>query len=101
MTLEQLYAKLTETGVPLAYGKIDDTAVPPYIVYVADGENTFYADGIAYYSATRVVIKLYTAQKDFGAEALVESAMSGISYRKTEEFYPDEKIYEITYELEV
>ena len=101
MTLEQLYNRLAATGLPLVYGQFEDLPTPPYIVYVANGVNEFYADGRVYFSATRVIVSLFTKCKDMQAEATLETALLGLSYKKVETYYSDEKIYEITYELEV
>lgn len=101
MTLEQLYNRLAATDLPLVYGQFENTPTPPYIVYVTDGMNEFYADGEVYFTATRVIVSLFTNRKDMQAEATVETALLGLCYKKSEAYYSDEKIYEITYELEV
>lgn len=101
MTLEQLYSRLEATNLPLAYGQFEGTPTPPYIVYVTDGVNEFYADGKVYFSATRVIVALFTRHKDLQAESTLEAALLGLGYKKSEAYYSDEKIYEITYELEV
>lgn len=101
MTLEQLYSRLEATQLPLVYGQFEQTPTPPYIVYATDGVNEFYADGKVYFSATRVIVALFTRCKDFQAETTVETALLGLGYKKSEEYYTGEKVYEIKYELEV
>lgn len=103
------YAKLTNIlaniGLPLAYREFKDQTqkVLPYIVYYYDGSDDVYADNINYQEITVLRIELYTKDKDFATERMVEAALmnAGIAYSKDEVFIEDQKMYEIIYESEV
>ena len=103
------YAKVTNIlaniGLPLAYREFKDQTqkVLPYIVYYYDGNDDMYADNINYQEITVLRIELYTKDKDFATERMVETALrnAGIAYSKDEVFIEDQKMYEIIYESEV
>ena len=46
-------------------------------------------------------MELYTSTKDPETEAKVEAALSGVCWEKAEEYIDAEKIYQLTYEIEV
>lgn len=104
MTLEELLTILTATGLPVSYSNlpIGDHA-RPYVVYYQTGVNNFAADGIAYFSAKRVSIVLYSDNRDRTSEGLIEAALSAadIFWTKTEEYLDDEKVFSVNYEIEV
>ncbi len=106
MTRENVYQILNDIGYPLAYeifgeGQTND---PPYMVYSFPQSSPFYADGEIYCEIDRLQVDLYTRVKDPEAERKVEAALTRddwSSFRKRENYYPSEDIFEITYELEV
>ena len=67
----------------LAEGESPDL---PFICYLLPGSDNFSADGRVYFRISEVRIELYTAKKDPGAEALVETVLDdvGIFYNKSE-----------------
>ncbi len=103
MTLEALKTILDTTGLPVSYSSVplDEAKRRPYICYSQEDTNPFSADGIVYYSAKVMSVKLYTDKRDEAAEAKVENAIKDIFYRKAPAFLSDQKIYEISYEFEV
>lgn len=103
MTLEAVYTLLTGTEIPVSYSSIplDEAKTRPYICFSQEGVNQFAADGVVYYSRKIIDIKLYTDKRDEVAEGKVETALKDIYWSKSIEFLDDQKIYEITYEIEV
>lgn len=105
MTLEQLSAILKQTGYPVAFESFSKKEAPamPYICYLAPQVNNFYADGVVYYSATRISVMLYTNLRDLTAEGKVEAVLTanGITWTKDADYNEREKCYEIIYEIEV
>lgn len=103
MTLEALKTKLDAAGYPVSYSAVplDEATARPYICYAETGTRTFTADGIAYYSRRVVSVRLYTETRNEAAEANVEAALAGLYWSKGIEYLDDQKIYEITYEIEV
>ena len=103
MTLAELKTKLATTGIPVSYSSlpIDQATAKPYICYYQDSINPFAADGIVYYSTKVIIVRLYTEKRNELTEGLVETALTGIFYTKSISYLDDQKIYEITYQIEV
>lgn len=105
MTLEQLSEILQKTNLPVTLEAFPKGKVPPmpYICYSAPEVNNFYADGIVYYSVTRIGVALYTELRDVAVETIVENvfAENGIAWTKDADYNDREKCYEIIYEIEV
>lgn len=100
MTLTDLYNLLLTTGMPVAYDHFPDQelVVPPCITYNVAFTHNFGADNKVFSPFTRVDIHLYEKFKD-GSEELVEEALQDIFWDKTETYESGEKVYHITYEV--
>ena len=103
MTLEELKTLLAGTGIPVSFSSVplDQDSARPYICFFQDADRNFAADGIVYYSRNVMVVRLYTDTRDLTAEGKVETALSEMYYSKSIDFLDAEKIYEITYTIEV
>ena len=103
MTLEALYTLLDGTKIPVSYSSVplDEATEKPYICYSQDSVSSFAADGKAYYTVRKVSVRLYTDNRSETTEGTVETALGDMYWSKTIEFLDDQKIYEITYEIEV
>lgn len=101
MTLGEVYTRLKNTKLPVAYRAFQNRQAPPFIIYLSDGDNNFAADGRVYYAAHQVRIELYAQNIDTIAEATVEAAFDDIFYTKSRVFIDSEGVYETIYEMEV
>lgn len=103
MTIQELKIVLDSTGIPFAYNYWEDAPKLPYGVFVALENSEFYADGEIYYSFGRYRIEVYTKRKAPPTEAKVEAALAQnqINYQKYENYITSEKLYQISYEIEV
>lgn len=103
MTLTSIYTLLAGTNIPVSYSSVpmDEATAKPYICYSEDSRNNFAADGIVFYSQKVISVKLYTETRDETTEAKVETALKDVFWTKAVDFLDDQKIYEITYEIEV
>jgi hypothetical protein len=103
MTLSDLKTLLATTGIPVSYSSVplSENTARPYIVYTQPNANNFAADGVVYYSRKHITIRLYADNRDEVSEGKVEQALKDLFYTKSIEFLEDQKIYEITYEIEV
>lgn len=103
MTLEQLNTLLTGTGIPVSFSSVplDQDSARPYICFFQDADRNFAADGVVYYSRKVMVVRLYTDTRDLTSEGKVETALSEMYYSKSIDYIDAEKIYEITYTIEV
>lgn len=101
MTLEEFAKQLETAGFPVAFYEFpkEEPHDPPFICYLTPGASQFGADGVVYYSGTKVQVELYTLQKDLEAEKKVETALASFYFQKDEGYLEDEKIYMVTYQL--
>lgn len=108
MTLSDLYNLLN--SIEAFTGKVAYRAFPeghapalPYICYLATQTNNFKADNKVYKVVQGVDVELYTRTKDLTAEETLETAFNDndIVWEKYEDYIEDDKVYQITYELEV
>ena len=101
MTQEELAQRLAGLGLPVSYRAFRTRQDPPFICYLYVYDTTLYADDEAYYSAGHYQVELYTSTKSPALEDLVESALHGLCWEKNEEYLDAEKLYQLTYEIEV
>lgn len=105
MTYEQIAGMIREINLPFAYYQFPEGTAqePPFICFYYPDPQDFYADNKNYVRIERLIIELYTAEKDFAAEAAVESALNAheIPYARTESYIDSEKLILNAYESEV
>lgn len=105
MTIKEIYDNLTSTSLEVAYYQfpIDNAPELPFLVYYFPQSNDFMADAINYQKINSLNIELYTKEKEFDTEALVESALNsmGLTYKRTEAYLDDQRCYEVLFETEV
>lgn len=105
MTTAEVATMISSMGVPYAYYQFDEaTAKPcPFICFYYSGSDDFVADGTNYVYINRLVIELYTDEKDFTMEQTVQNVLNeyGLVYTREEGYLSDEKMYEIIFESEV
>jgi hypothetical protein len=99
-----LRAALDNTGITYKYrvyrGK--EAVPPPYIAYYFTVVRHRVSDnGLAAVDEADAVVELYTAGKDFEREALLDAALGGYDYTKTEEYSEAEELYRVSYELTI
>lgn len=105
MTLKEVSDMIATIGLPYAYYEFPDGTQqePPFIVFYYPESDDLFADNQNYVGIRRLYVELYTNEKDFDKEAMVESVLSsnGLSYRKIETYIGTERMFQITYETEV
>lgn len=103
MTLAELKTLLNGTGIPVSFSNVplDNNTARPYICFFQDADRNFAADGVVYYSRKVIIVRLYTDKRDEVSEGKVETALTDMYYSKDIQFLDAEKIYEITYTIEV
>lgn len=102
MTRADIVAILNGTGLPVTYSAWPIQKAPPlpYIVYYYPSNADVKADNLNYCKVDRLVIELYTEDKDLATEDLVERALP-FPYSKDVNYLDSEKMYQVTYESEV
>lgn len=75
----------------------------PVICYNVTGSANFYADGGVYVPIDQLNVELFTRRKDPQTEKLMEDKFEalGMAWAKNEDYDDSEKVYIITYEIEV
>ena len=104
-TFEEINNILESIGYPYNYDFFPENKVPapPYMVFYYPNRDDFYADDSNYSHIEQLNIELYTDEKDFDAEAAVESVLksNGITFVKSEAYIDSENLYEVLYTMEV
>lgn len=105
MTRRQVAQMIAGMGMPYAYYQFTEgtAEAPPFVCYFYNGIDDLYADGVNYQKIERLHIELYTAEKDFEKEGIVESTLTanGFPYTKEINYINSEKLWQIAYETEV
>lgn len=103
MTLVDIFTRLYETGIPVAYNHFNVEQTAPYIIYYSESSNFVRADNRQYIKRNDLTVELYTNVKDIHSEELVEQALEdlGLIWERTEVWLETEKIYLNTYITEV
>lgn len=105
MTHKDIANLIKSTGLRFNYYQWKENEAPelPYILFYYPGRNDFEADNINYVHIEKLNIELYTDNKDFDTEALIETMLESndIVYEKEEQYIADERMYEVLYTMEV
>ena len=104
-TYEGINSLLGSIGYPYNYEFFPENKVPapPYMVFYYPNRDDFYADDSNYSHIEQLNIELYTDEKDFDAEAAVESVLKSndITFQKQEAYIESENLYQVLYIMEV
>lgn len=105
MTYLGIQETLSSSGIPFVHGQWDEEDCPPtpYGVFSLPESSFFFADNQIYEANYVFLVHLYTKQKEPSQEQKVEEVLDrmGLSYRKSEDYIKEEKVYQIEYEMEV
>lgn len=105
MTRKQVAKMVKDIGLPYAYYQFPDgtNQNPPFICFFFTGSDDLYADDTNYQRIEVLNIELYSSDKDFDSEALIENALvdNHLTFYKEENYIDSEKMFQIAYEMEV
>lgn len=105
MTRSEIAAMVAASGIPCAYYQFEDGSGQecPFAVFYYPSRNDFRADDSNYTSITKLVVELYTDEKDFAMEAAMEAVLDGggMVYSKEETYIGSERMYAVIYTMEV
>lgn len=105
MTYREIEQMISRTGLEHTYYQWDAGHAPelPYILFYYPERNDFIADGRNYLKITKVNIELYSENKDFENESVIEDLLDeyGLVYETEEQYISDERMYERLYTMEV
>lgn len=97
-----IFEILQDLKMPVAYGHFKKAQLPPFLVYIGAGQNTYGADNTWYYRDNQYQIEYYFTEKDEEQEAEIEDLLltNGYNYEKSEDIYIDsEDVYVIYYSV--
>lgn len=103
MTHLEISNMIKSMGLPYAYYQFREPPPLPFVVYYYPDSDNFNADNKSYQRIMSLNIELYTDNKDFDKERIIEDVLSAndIPYRKLETYIQDEHMYQTLYESEV
>lgn len=108
MTFKEIADMVRAIGLPFAYYQFDEDPEnpppdPPFICFYYPNDNDFIADDRNYVRINSLIIELYTDEKDFDSEAVVEAALltNDLPFDKAEAYIESEHMFQITYTMEV
>ena len=103
MTYKEVKTLLSTTNLPVVYYQWPEGQAPepPYLIFYYPGDNDFVGDNSNYQKIRELTVELYTDQKDFALEEVVEGVLSGMVYSRYETYIDDERMFLVTYEMEV
>ena len=105
MTYQEIAGMVESIGLPFAYYEFseDTEQAPPFVCFYYPESDDFFADNQNYVGIRTLYVELYVDEKDFALEQTVEGvlASNGLTYRKTDEYIESERMWQITYQMEV
>ena len=105
MTNQEVASMVGEIGLPFAYYEFPDGTqqAPPFVCFFFSGNEDLAADDSNYQRMERLVIELYTDNKDFDLESRVEAVLNehGLVFSREEEWIESERMLEVVYETTV
>lgn len=105
MTTTEIATMMNSIGQKFTYYSypVGQAPNPPYNIFYYPNRDDFIADGTNYQQITTLIIEHYSDEKDFSGEAAVEAKLTanGLVYSKEETYIESEKMFMVTYEMEV
>lgn len=105
MTTQEVFSMLSGINIPVAYYQFPDDTVkaPPFICFFYTNSVDVLADNTNYQKVERLVVELYTDNKDFSLESQVETALNNkeLVYTRDETYLDSERMYEVIYTTDV
>lgn len=105
MTYAEIKQMVASIGLPCSYYQWPEEKAPdlPYILFYFPENNDFVADGKNYAKVAVCNIELYTEEKDFATETMVEDLLEAndLPYTKEEQYIETERMFEVLYVVEI
>lgn len=92
----------TVTTIPHTYYSYPEEEAPqlPYFVWYFAGSENFGADDVMYVNILTPVIELYTKEKSYETEKVLEDELNKYFFwNKNETYLTSEEMFQITYEI--
>ena len=103
MSDEELLQLLEPTGIPFTDDHWERPPTPPYGVYVDPVDVILFADNSPYFTCREMSLELYLYPRDRAVEGKLEAVLTAaeICWERYVEYLESDRLYKITYEIEV
>lgn len=105
MTYQAIAAMIESIGLPCAYSHFpaDTPQVPPFACWIYPGRSDVFGDDKNYQKIETVQLELYTDEKNFSWEKIVEEILAGydLTWVRSEGYLDDEKMHMTTWRFDV
>lgn len=105
MTTRDIKALVESFGLPYAYHQFADGTGQdtPFICFFYGNRDDFIADDSNYSKIVRLYIELYTDEKDFALESVIENKLNeaGIVYTADEDYIDTERMHVTVYSTSI
>lgn len=101
--IEKLKILLKESLMPVGYRAFTKAPALPYILYFLEDTDPFVADNRVYSVMENYVVELYSKKKSLSKEDAIEALFDRekIIYEKHENYIDTEKMFLITYNIQL
>ena len=104
-TEEKVNTLVESFGLPYAYYQFPEGTAQetPFVCFFYPDNPDFYADDRLYMRRKTISIELYTSEKDWDTEALVEDALAKneLAFSKEETWLASEQMHMVSYDMTV
>lgn len=105
MTFQEVNTMIESFGLPSSYYQFPEGTgqEPPFITFYFTGSDDLGADNINYAKIRELVIELYTDNKSFETEAVIEAALTsaGLYFSQEETFLDSERMHMVSYSMQI
>lgn len=91
-----------DLGLPVAYSHFKEAVIPPYLVYIGNGQEQLDGDNTLYWRRNTYQVEYYFAVKDEDLETSIENALlaDGWKFSKSSDsFEPSQGLFVIFYDV--
>lgn len=102
MKQAELYALLSQVGLPVAYSHFKDQQELPFVTFIRTSMKSQGSDFKNELREEAYSIELYSETKDLISEGKLEKILdnAGLDYKSTEGYIAEEGMYQIAYDVE-
>lgn len=101
MTLREVAQMVNSFGIPSCYYQFTNNTkiAPPFVAYYYNGSEDLIADNINYCKVNGLIIELYTDNKDFALEQIIETKLkeNDLAFTRVENYLDDQRMYMVVY----
>lgn len=105
MTYTEINSMMESFNIPCAYYEFTESTeqAPAFLCYYFMQSDDLFADNENYARIRTLMIELYTVEKNFDLEESIEDELNrnGLTYIRDETYLGDERMFMITYTMEV